>query len=290
MNLRKVLIEMGSRSGFFGYVKAAFMWHWNLLAVGAGLVLAVLSRRADAVLPLLGAAELLYLGLLTTRPRFQKAIDVRRSGLQLSHQPDPKVLERIQDQLQPEDWARFENLRQRCLSLSRIAEQIRGPQSGDTFRVQDMQTESLERLLWMFLKLLYSQDALQRFLQATNRSQIQIQIAACDKELQEATSKNRNEKLLRSLEDKLETLKQRLTNFDRAEENRQILSAEIDRIEQKVNAISELSISSRDPADVSAQVDGIAEGVSVTEEAIRKLDVPPLFEMETAPRFLSQSE
>ncbi len=281
---------MRARSGFVDYVKAAFLWHWNLLAVGAGVVLAVLSRRTDVVLPLLGAGELLYLGLLTTRPRFQKAIDARRLGGELSPQTDPKILDKIQDQLQPEDWARFENLRKRCLALSRIAEQIRGPQNADTTRVQDMQTESLERLLWMFLKLLYSQDALKRFLLATNRNQIQIQIAACDKELQEATSNKRSDKLLRSLEDKLDTLKQRLSNFDRAEENRQILTAEIDRIEQKVNAISELSVSSRDPADVSAQVDGIAEGVSVTEEAIRKLDVPPLFETETAPRFLSQSE
>ncbi len=290
MNLKKVPAEMPPRSGFFTYVKAAFMWHWNLLAVGAGAVLAVLSRRADVVLPLLGAAELLYLGLLTTRPRFQKAIDARRLGTRLSQQPDPKALERIQNQLKPEDWARFEDLRQRCLALSRIAEQIRGPQGADTGRVQEMQTESLERLLWMFLKLVYSQDALKRFLKATNRNQLEIQIAAAEKELQDARNNNRSDKLLRSLEDKIETLKQRISNYDRAEENRQLLAAEIDRIEQKVNAISELSVSSRDPADVSAQVDGIAEGVSVTEEAIRKLDVPPLFEMETAPRFLSQSE
>jgi hypothetical protein len=281
---------MRSRGGFLAYVKAAFTWHWNLLAVGAGAILAVLSRRADVVLPLLGAVELLYLGLLTTRPRFQKAVDARRSGLELSPQPDPRVIEKIQDQLKPEDWARFEDLRQRCLSLSRIAEQIRGPQGGDTTRVQEMQKESLERLLWMFLKLVYSQDALKRFLQATSRNQLEIQIAAAEKEFKEATTNKRSDKLLRSFEDKLETLKQRLANYERAEENRQLLAAEIDRIEQKVNAISELSVSSRDPADVSAQVDGIAEGVSVTEEAIRKLDVPPLFEMETAPRFLTQSE
>jgi hypothetical protein len=153
-----------------------------------------------------------------------------------------------------------------------------------------MQTESLERLLWMFLKLIYSQDALQRFLQGTDRKQLEEQIQDAEAELKEATSNGKSDKLLRSLEDKLQTLKQRLTNYQRAEENRDLLTAEIDRIEQKVNVISELSISARDPADFSAQVDGIAEGVSVTEETIRRLDVPPLLENEKAPKFLSQQE
>jgi hypothetical protein len=281
---------MRTRSGFFAYVKAAFLWHWNLLAVGAGAAFAILSGQPDKVLPLLGAAEILYLGLLTTRPHFQKAIDARGSLPENQPVDDLKVLERIKSQLKPDVWARFEELRQRCLSLSRLAEQVRGPQNGESTGVQDMQTQSLERLLWMFLKLVYSHDALQRFLQGTDHNLLGKQLTAAEQELKDAASHERSDKLLRSIEDKITTLKQRISNYEKTEENRELVAAEIDRIEQKVNAISELSISARDPADVSAQVDGIAEGVSMTEEAIRKLDVPPLFESQTAPRFLTQNE
>jgi hypothetical protein len=63
---------------------------------------------------------------------------------------------------------------------------------------------------------------------------------------------------------------------------------ELDRIEQKVNAIGEMAMSARDASDISAQVDGIAAGVSATEEAIRGLDVAPALQREEAPRFLTE--
>lgn len=281
---------MRPRSGFLTYIKAAFLWHWNLLAVGAGAAFSLLSGQPDTFLPLVFAAEILFLGLLTTRPRFQKAIDARQSLPLNPPVEDLKVLERIKSQLNPDVWARFESLRHRCVALARLAEQVRGPQNGDSSQVQQMQTQSLERLLWMFLKLVYSHDALQRFLKGTDRDLLDKQLTSAEQALQEATSKERSDKLLRSLEDKIATLRQRISNYERTEENRELVAAEIDRIEQKVNAISELSISARDPADVSAQVDGIAEGVAMTEEAMRQLDVPPIFETQTAPRFLTQNE
>ncbi|GMW01658.1 MAG: hypothetical protein AMXMBFR84_27950 [Candidatus Hydrogenedentota bacterium] len=277
------------RTGFTQYVKAAFLWHWNLLAVGAGVALAVLSGKPDVVFPLLMAGEMLYLGLLTTRPRFQKAIDARTAAAVGSSQDDLRLMAEIKKTLHPEAWSRFEELRARCLALQNLAEQMRGSQSAEPVRVREMQTESLERLLWMFLKLIYSHEAVQRFLRTTNRDALVAQISSAEKEIQSAKAKNRSDKLIRSIEDKLETLKQRLTNYDKADENRELLAAEINRIEQKVNAISEMSISARDASDVSAQVDGIADGVSVTEAAIQKLDVMPIFERQTAPKLLSQS-
>lgn len=281
---------MGGQTRFTGYIKAAFLWHWNLLAVGAGVALALLSRQPDMVLPLLMAGEMLYLGLLTTRPRFQKAIDARAAVTAESSQDDLKLMAEIKKTLQPAAWTRFDELRARCLALRNLAEQMRGTQNAEPARVREMQTESLERLLWMFLKLLYSHEGVHRFLNSTDRDALVAQIASAEKELESAKSKNRSDKLQRSIEDKLETLKQRLANYDKAEENRELLAAEINRIEQKVNAISEMSISARDPSDVSAQVDGIAEGVSVTEAAIQKLDVMPLFQRESAPKLLSQSQ
>jgi septal ring factor EnvC (AmiA/AmiB activator) len=141
----------------------------------------------------------------------------------------------------------------------------------------------------MFLKLVYSHDAVQRFLRSTDRNRLATELENARKELQTATARERSEKLLRSFEDTIKTLEQRIANYDQAQENRELLAAEIVRIEQKVNAVSEMAISARDPADISAQVDGIAEGVSATEEAMRKLDVAPLFERERTPRLLDHT-
>ena len=278
---------MRARTPLLTYLKAAFLWHWNVMACGAALIFSVLSRQPDVFLPLFTAVEIAYLGLLSTNPRFQKAVDVRNKVLP-SPASQSELIGRIRSALKSEVWARFENLRARCTKLNELARQFRGPGLPNEPALADIQLSSLDKLLWMFLKLLYSQDALDAFLRATDRQGLVRDIAANEKALQEAKARERGEKLARALEDKLATLHQRLDNYDRARENRELLAVELDRIEQKVNAIGEMAMSARDASDISAQVDGIAAGVSATEEAIRGLDVAPALQREEAPRFLTE--
>jgi hypothetical protein len=279
---------MAKRGSFLDYVKAAFLWHWNLLAFGAGTGLALLVGPPDVVFPLVAAVEIAYLGLLSTNVRFQKAIDVRNVTSETGPS-NSELMERIRAAVKPEAWERFEALRQRCVRLNRLAQQLRGVQTSDVSPVSDMQTESLERLLWIFVKLLYSQNAIQQFLRGTDRRELVQNISSTEQELSGAKEKQRGENLIRSIEDKLETLRQRLANYDRVDENREFLEVEIERIEQKVNAISELAINARDASDITAQVDGIAAGISATEEAMRGLEVAPqVFEYEKAPQLLRE--
>ncbi|MBI2432949.1 MAG: hypothetical protein HYV26_08765 [Candidatus Hydrogenedentes bacterium] len=275
------------RSPLIDYLKAAFLWRWNMLLFGAGAVFAFLSGHPDVVLPLIGAAELAYLGLLTSQPRFRKAVDARGVP-QPPSLDDAKLLNQIRTAIKPDAWERFEALRARCLTLSGLAAQFRGPQGRENATITDMQTGSLERLLWMFLKLLYSQDALSRFLRGTDRAGLQREIEKCEKQLKDATAQERDQKLLKSLDDKLQTLRQRLANHDRAAENLEFLVVEIDRIEQKVNAIGEMAINAPTAMDITAQVDGIAAGIAATEEAMQSLDMAPVLQKETAPRLLRE--
>ena len=270
------------------YVKAAFLWRWNLLAFGAAAVFALLSGQPDVVLPLAAAAELTYLGLLATHPRFRKAIDARIVASDNPPVDDAKFLHQIRSAIKPEAWNRFDALRARCVRLNRLAVQFRGPQGRENETISEMQTTSLERLLWMFLNLLYSQDALAQFLRGTDRNQLQREIEHCETQLQDATDRERDAKLVKSLDDMLQTLRQRLANHDRARENLDFLAAEIDRIEQKVNAIGELAINAPSTMDITAQVDGIAEGVSATEEAMRTLDMAPVLQKTSVPRLLRE--
>lgn len=278
---------MGAWRALMRYTRAAFFWRWNLLAFSAAVIAGVLSGQPDVVLSLTAAVELTYLGLLTANPRFRKAIDAR--SVSRKEAVDQKeVMARIREALDDSAWERFERLRLRCLSLDDIGKQFSGPNTAEDSTVANIQTGSLERLLWMFLKLLYSQDALDRFLDTTDRNGLVRAISNTEKDLKSAQDRQRSEKLISSIQDKLDTLKQRLINYDRAQENRDFLAVEIDRIEQKVNAISEMGLNARDPADFSAQVDGIAAGVSATEEAIKSLNVAPVFEREEAPPLLSE--
>jgi hypothetical protein len=277
---------MAMKRYFLSYLKAAFMWRWNMLGFGAGFLFAILSGQFSVFFPLIAAVEIAYLALLSTNPKFRLAVDVRTQQTEQEVDSSGLMLQ-IKANLRKEDWDRYEKLRQRCLALDKLGRQFRGTQAEDNNAVSSMQTESLERLLWMFLKLLYSQDALNRFVTGINQNDIKKQIASTEEELKGAAAKDSAGKLARSFEDKLDILKQRLTNYEKAAENRELIAAEIDRIEQKVCAISELAVRSSDASDLSAQVDGIAAGVSATENAIRSLDVVQAFKTEKVPKLLN---
>ncbi len=278
---------MAAKASFLSYVKSAFLWHWNLLAVGGGVFFSFLSRRPDMFLPLVGAVELLYLGMLSSNPRFRKAMDARRAAVPLA--PDQsQLLAQIRASIASDAWGRFVALQNRCRTLQNLSRQLQGPDASQDKSLQEIHSESLDRLLWMFLKLLYSLDALDRYLAATNRNDLELSIIESEKQIEKAKAEKRGEKLIRALEDKLETQRQRLQNYERTRDNRELICVEIDRIEQKVSAISEMALSTRDSGEIGAQVDGIAAGVSATEDALRDLDVAPVFRQETAPKFLSQ--
>ncbi|MBM3290687.1 MAG: hypothetical protein FJY92_11095 [Candidatus Hydrogenedentes bacterium] len=281
------------QTNFVKYLSAAFAWHWNLLAFGAGVVFAFLSGHPEMFLPLVAAAEIGYLGMLSTHPRFRKAVDARKyagraGGVQ--NVSTDELLRQMRAGLKPEMWRRFETLRDRCMNLDMLARQFRGEQLKTTSTSSEIQTASLERLLWMFLKLLYSVDALDRFLKGTDRKALAAQQTAGETELKDAQTNKRNENVIRSLQDKVATLHQRLENYDRAAENREFLALELDRIEQKVNAISEMAINSRETSDFSAQVDGITDGIAATEQAMRSLDVGPVLTREDPPPLLQRQE
>ncbi|HOX39328.1 MAG TPA: hypothetical protein PL033_15210 [Candidatus Brocadiia bacterium] len=272
------------------YAKTAFLWRWNLLFFGTGVVFSFLSGAPSQVLPIVTALELAYMGTLYASPRFRKAVDA--AGRPKRRQPtNDELMTQIRETLTGKEWTRFQALRNRCESLNAIGRQLRGPggQEDDT-AIGDMRREALDRLLWMFLKLLLSKNALDRFLATADTSAIRKDMADCEGQLAEARKQNRNEALLRAMEDKLDTMRQRLANFEQAGENRDTVQAELDRVEQKIAAVSEGTLSANDPGAFSAQVDGIAAGITIADEAVRGLDAPLHFQDDTPPTFLREAE
>ena len=66
--------------GLWKYLKVAFLNRWNLLAFLGASGFALLSGHADVALPVIMAAELAYLGLLGTHPRFQKSVEAQHAA------------------------------------------------------------------------------------------------------------------------------------------------------------------------------------------------------------------
>lgn len=259
------------------YLKEAFLYRWNLLLFGGASVAGVLSGRPDVVLPLVGAAELAYLAGLTSIPKFRDAIDAKEHGEKnprqaATPQRKQRLLGEVLNGLESDQRHRFQRLRARCLEMRHIAEGVRGGVASRGSRADSARTPALDRLLWAFLRLLFAKQALARFLATTDADAIRANLAQLEKRQAAATEKEEDERIRRSLADSIATAQLRLSNYEKAENNAEFVDVELDRIEGKIQALTEMAVSHEDPDYISSQVDSVAESMVHTEKAIRDLN------------------
>jgi hypothetical protein len=267
------------KAGFWRYIKEAFLYRWNLLFFGGAVTAAAISPVPDIALPLVAAAELTYLGGLVTLPRFQAAIDAkaraeaRAAGGGATAASAADARERLMDVLRglgDERRNRFLRLRARCVEMQRLANAVRGDTGDASGASAELRTPALDRLLWVFLRLLLSEQALERFLRAADGAQLEKNLADLETRRKAAEARG-DDRILRSLTDSIATAQLRVDNYHKAKSNAEFISVELDRIENKIQALTEMAISHQDPDQISAQVDAVAEGMSQTEETIRQL-------------------
>jgi hypothetical protein len=267
------------KAGIWRYIKEAFTYRWNLLIFGGAVAAAVLSPTPDVILPLVAAGEIAYLAGLTTLPRFQAAIDARahsesKGGLgrppQESDQDTRNKLLEVLNAIEPERRNRFLRLRARCVEMQRIANAVRGDTRDASGASQELRAPALDRLLWVFLKLLLAQQAIERFLKATDGAQLKKNLVALEEKQRTAATKG-DERIVRSVTDAMATAQMRLDNYAKAEGNFDFVALELDRIEQKIQALAEMAVSHENPDELSVQVDAVADGMAQTEATIREL-------------------
>lgn len=274
------------------YLQTAFTSRWNLLLAGAGVAAAFISGFPAVILPLVAAGELYYLASMVTNDRFRDAVDAqaakaRREATAIGTR---EAYERLLRSLSPQLRQRFERLRERCLHLVDMAGRHRDSDSGSL--------EALERLLWGYLRMLHGAQSLSEFVEHTDGAGIRRRIAELERRLAEL--ERRLEKLpkgddpetvrLRAvLEDDLRTTRERAENIDDAQKKLDIIVAEVERLESKIEAMAEGSVAKRDVSDIARRVDEVAEGMKRTDETMRQLQLPAeLDDLEDPPQMLRE--
>jgi hypothetical protein len=255
------------------YLAEAFLFRWNLLLFLGGTAAAALTPISDVLIPLVGAVELLYLTGLTSIPKFRAAIDAKVYGeqkgpLATATIPAPTLATMLSGLL-PEARNRFEKLHARCREMRGIAAGVRGA-TGDHTSGDNMATPGLDRLLWLFLRLLVSKTALDRFLKTMNEQEMTGRLDQQRKALEIAQKAN-DERITKSLQDSVAMGELRLDNFQRAKKNAEFVSLELDRIEGKIQALAEMAVNRQDPDFLSSQADSAAESMRQTEKAVSEL-------------------
>jgi hypothetical protein len=275
------------KAGLFRYLKEAFVFRWNLLLLGGASVAAIISGHPDVALPLVAAAELTYLAGLSTLPRFQSAIDAKaraeERGVTGASPPPARDAASARDRivevlrsLSEDRRARFLRLRARCVEMTRIANAVRGETADASGASVELRQPALDRLLWVFLKLLLSDQAIARFVQTADAAQILRTIDDLNERIKKretivAEADREGDRILRSLHDSLATAQLRMDNITKARNNAEFVAAELDRLENKIQAVTEMAVSHSDPDEMSSRIDAIAEGISQTEQTIREL-------------------
>jgi hypothetical protein len=150
-----------------------------------------------------------------------------------------------------------------------IAAGVRGAAGDHAGEAEEIRTPGLDRLLWLFLRLLLSKTALDRFLQTMNEQEMSAKLADLRKNLQAA--QGGDERIVRSLQDSVASGELRLDNYLRAKKNAEFVSLELDRIEGKIQALAEMAVNRQDPDFLSSQVDSAADSMRQTEKAVTEL-------------------
>jgi hypothetical protein len=262
-------------AGMKDYLKEAFFFRWNMLLFLGGLAGAAMTPMAEVMMPIVAAVEMSYLAGLVSIPRFRAAIDakvhaLRRTGAEPAATSAAPSLVSMLEGLPADARQRFERLHTRCLEMRTIAVGVRGAAGSESGTAEEIRTPGLDRLLWLFLRLLLSKAALGRFLDTMRSEDIVARLEQLRKDFAAAQSAG-DERIVKSLQDSIAMGELRLDNYERAKKNAQFVSIELDRIEGKIQALAEMTVNRQDPDFLSNQVDSAAESMRQTEKAVSEL-------------------
>ncbi len=272
------------RAGFKPkYFTQAFLFHWNLLFVGSGAVAGFILGISDIAIPLLAGIEVVYLAVKATRPGFQAAVDRAERKKGLAPAMTSPEIKRMLDALPPDDRNRYQRLREQIDKLHRISWGAQGDQhSSDLSGLTDVEIEGVNRLLDIYLKLLYSKNRLTLFFENADEATIRADIKYARSRLKELreqeNSSARKNKHQKALQDTLKTSHHRLKNYQSAMENHDFITLEIRRLQAKIAGLVEMGVNRHHPDKIISEIDSVAASIRQTEKALAELELIDGFE------------
>lgn len=260
------------------YIKAAFGSRWNLLGLAAGIGLIVISGQYQLGLPLLAAAEVAWLGFAGTHPSFRRYVAIQENQRNRADEAEAAKtrMRMMLGSLPRGAQRRYEGLKKQCdemRMLTRHYQEAQGTEADQT--LADMRLGGLDRLMWLFLKLLYTEHSLNRFFETTSLEEIENEIRQIEARLKreaERPADQQRDRMLATMQDSLKTCELRKQDFERARESYELVKAEQRRLENKIRSVAETGFSKGDPSILSSQVDDVTESLHDTEKALNDLE------------------
>lgn len=218
---------------------------WNALAV-AGAIVMGFGEHAVWLGGL--GLETLYLYAVATNGTFQQWVDSKR--VQAISGETESARAQLINHLHPAARQRMQRLLDKIGRVERMYRSL----PNDDF-IFDSNREALEKLSWLFLKLLVAQRNIQLLGNETTEADLRKAVA----DLEAALPREANAQIRASKEATLNILRQRLRNFERRAETLAETDADLARIEAQVDlAIEEAGLKGR-PTAISANIDLVSQ-------------------------------
>lgn len=258
------------------YIKAAFANRWNLLAVAGGVGLSFLSGEPAIGLSAVAALEAAWLGIVSTRPAFRTWVNLR-DHKELQEDREESVeqqMRRMLGSIPRGARKRFDKLTAQCHALQKISAKFRGVHTDNETNGFSMQGDGLDRLVWLFLKLLYAEASLREFFESTSMADIEREIRRVEGRLQREAARPDNEqrrRIMSTLDDNLQACQKRKANLEQAQENFDLLMAEQTRLENRIRSIAEMGFGQDDAAMLSSEINVATGSIQDAETTLNEL-------------------
>jgi hypothetical protein len=247
------------------YIKEAFKWQYNLIAMGGA---AAFSVVAGSPLPMILAAgaELMYLASVPNMPAFQRLVrSWRFADEKKEHEERMKTL---QYALPPEIRDRYRDLEKFAEAIRRNYDRL---SSTSQAFIGQIETQ-LQGLMTAFIRLANSDVQHVQYLQTTDANAIRNEVKYLKDRLPKEAVKVQEINRKR-----IEILEKRLEKHQKIKENRQVIDAQCRAIEDVLQLIHDQSITMTDPQQVSDRLESLVKDVEQTEESVREVEA--IFQM-----------
>jgi hypothetical protein len=246
------------------YLAHAFKSQYNVIGLATAFGFAVLSLNP---LPLILAAgvELAVLPLVAGSSRFQRLIRARLAEEERSERQARK---------QSESLALLRELpegeKQRYRGLETLAAEIRQNYKGldsSSQMLLDEVVQKLDFLLSFYLRMRHSVMRYESYFATTDPRRIEQRIHGLEREAADGPTRLKEVKARTR-----GVLEKRLVRYRKAEENRQLVDAQTETVQEVLQLLRDQSYSMRDPRSITEQLDGLVSSAEETERGVRDME------------------
>jgi len=246
------------------FLAHAFKSQYNIIGLFTALGFAFLS---GSPLPLLlaGGVELIVLPLVSWSQRFQRLVRAR-----LLQEDEQQRQTKTQDQ----NYALFrqlaDNEKERYRALDGLAGEIRnnyaGLDSSSRMLLDDL-IQKLDFLLQFYLRMRASVARYERYFATTDPERIQERVAMLEHEIAQGSDR------VKEIKSKTHAvLLKRLERYQKALENKQLVDAQTETVQEVLQLLRDQSYSMRDPRTITEQLDGLVSSAEETERGVRDME------------------